>query len=88
MAGIHTTVDNKLIREVTNAFATAIRSMFRDKIFERLGLISLHRRNPSPIIRPAIWVVFPPGAAHRSQMASPGWGSSRATGAIALASCK
>ena len=60
--------------------------MFRDRIFARLGLISLQSKKPRPIIRPAIWVVLPPGAAHRSQTRSPGWGSSKATGAMALAS--
>ena len=58
------------------------------RILARFALHSLQRRKPSPCIRPAIWVVLPPGAAHKSQIHSPGCGFSNATGAIALASCK
>ena len=36
----------------------------------------------------ASWVVFPPGAAHRSSTHSPGCGSSAAAGAMALGSCR
>ena len=73
---------------VTMALATPMRSMFRARIFARAGLYSLQSSSPCPSILPAIWVDFPPGAAQRSQIRSPGRGSSRATADIALASCK
>jgi hypothetical protein len=40
--------------------------MLRTNAWARWGLASLATSKPFPIIAPAIWVVFPPGAAHKS----------------------
>ena len=71
---------------VTTQFPTPIRSMFWERIFARPGWISLDRRKPSPFNLEAMWLDFPPGAAHRSSMFSPGFGSKSSTTAIALGS--
>ena len=71
---------------VTTAFPIPIRSTFCDKIFALAGWISLLTKSPSPIILPAAWVVFPPGAAHRSRIRSPGRASKASPADMALGS--
>ena len=71
---------------VTQALRTPMRSIFSDKILARAGWISLQTSSPSPPKAPAIWVDFPPGAAHRSSTRCPGCTPSKVTGAIALGS--
>ena len=63
--------------------ATPIRSTFWDRMRARSPMISLETNSPCPCIRPAICVLFPPGAAHRSRIRSPGSGASTSTAAIA-----
>ena len=55
---------------VTTQFPTPIRSMFWESIFALPGWISLDRRKPSPFNLEAMWLDFPPGAAHRSSTAT------------------
>ena len=66
----------KVIGEIRGSYSLGI--MFRDfpdRIFARCGWISLLISRPVFFILPAICVLFPPGAAHRSNMRS----SSRAS---------
>ena len=72
--------------QVTTAFLQPIRSTFWERILALAGWISLLTSSPWPPMRDAAWLVFPPGAAHRSSTRSPGRGSSRDTTAMALGS--
>ena len=67
----------------TRALGIPMRSMFRDRILARLGLISLDTSRPWPFIASANWVDLPPGAAQRSRTRSPGRAPSMAAGAMA-----
>ena len=70
----------------TQALRMPMRSTFSESIFALAGWISFVTSSPSPSIADAIWVLFPPGAAHRSRIRSPGCGDSSVTGAMALGS--
>ena len=74
--------------QVTTALATPMRSMLRERICARAGTGSLHTSRPRPCMSAAIWVLLPPGAAHRSSTRSPGCGSSALTADSALGSCR
>ena len=71
---------------VTTAFPMPRRSIFWDKIFARTGWISLQIKSPCPSIFPARWVDFPPGAAQRSRIRSPGFGANASAVDMALGS--
>ena len=73
---------------VTTAWRTPMRSMLRERICAREGTGSLHTSSPRPCISPAICVLLPPGAAHRSSTRSPGCGQSALTADRALGSCR
>ena len=73
--------------ETTMALAAPMRSRLPASALARVGSGSLATSSPRPFIAAAIWVLLPPGAAHRSSTASPGWASSAAAEAMALASC-
>ena len=68
------------------AFFTPIRSRFRESTWARLGTGALHTNSPSPASMAANWVLFPPGAAHKSSTLSPGWGCRADAGIMALGS--
>ena len=70
----------------TSALQIPILSIFSDKILALAGCISLHTKSPCPRISAAICVLFPPGAAHKSRILSPGPALRKAAGAMALAS--
>ena len=70
------------------AFATPIRSRLRLNTCARLITGSLQTSTPPPAMNAASWVLFPPGAAHKSSTRSPGRGRRREAGAMALGSCK
>ncbi len=70
----------------TSALVTPIRSILRESVFALDATISLETSTPLPFIRPAICVLFPPGAPHRSRIISPGSGPSSSTTAMALGS--
>ena len=71
---------------VTSALRTPIRSRFADRTFALSGWISFATRIPSPCRQAASFVLFPPGAAHRSRTRSPGCTPQSMAGAMALAS--
>ena len=71
---------------VTTQLDTPILSIFDERISARFLIISFDTRSPNLPIRPAIWVLLPPGAAQRSHTNSPGFGSSKGTAHIALGS--
>ena len=71
---------------VTTAFRIPMRSIFCERIFARAGWISLLTRSPSPPSLAAACVDFPPGAAQRSRIISPGCGFKSEAAIIALGS--
>lgn len=52
----------------------------------RFGFMSLATSVPQLSMSAAIWVVFPPGAAQRSRIRSPGLGSRAKAGRVWVAS--
>ena len=71
---------------VTSVFRRPIRSMFRERIFARLGWISLETSRPRSPISEARWLLLPPGAAHRSSTRMPGRGAAASATDMALGS--
>ena len=74
--------------DTTAACMAPMRSRFPARALARAGSGSLEISAPKSPMAVAIWVLLPPGAAHRSRITSPGRASSAAALAMALASCK
>ena len=72
--------------QVTTALAAPMRSRLPASAWALEGSGSLDTSRPRLFSAAAIWVLLPPGAAHRSSTRSPRFASSTAALAMALAS--